>query len=383
MKFFKNFLVVVLIICLACFTNVTIFAKDNIIQSTTKEMAQRLLASAINDSDLPYGTYSISEAIPTYLLSNSRISEYKDVQHYIVYCNSSPICNFVVNGANTSSPTYSLYSDFAQELNDSILSKDLTYSFIVTENQIFVLTDNEALELKNYDKGSYATNNSLSKLNNSYVKPSAVLNSVKNIKNLKQTDSKELVTLSTDSRSSIKSIGAKGIGLRYIGEVSGTVPSYTQSSGSNYCWAASAWCVGETLNPLGKTVTQCVSYAGGSFGSGGGYDKQLKILKEIYGLTDSKYYSSQLSQSEITSFIDDDYPFILLCFKNKNTSSLGHSVTCYKYDDSYTPVRIKVMDSLYSGSWVWMTNPSSGTDYKITSAGTTYTYTNTITPVAK
>ena len=80
------------------------------------------------------------------------------------------------------------------------------------------------------------------------------------------------------------------------------------------------------------------------------------------------------------TLIDRDEPFIMLCFKDKDTRKLGHSVTCYKYDDAYSPIKLKVMDSLTPGNWRWMTSPKLGTDYKITCGSTTYTYTYALTP---
>ena len=175
----------------------------------------------------------------------------------------------------------------------------------------------------------------------------------------------------------------RSIGINSIGEVSGTVKPYTQEPNTSCCWAISSWCVGETLNPLGKTPKQCSEEMGVTWGNGpgSGNTKQLDILTDIYSLSSATYYGYTLSASSMKSLINNDYPFIMLWFKNKDTSQIGHSVTCYKYDDSYSPVKFKVMDSLVpsgSSNWRWMTSSSS--DYKITSASNTYTYTCTISP---
>lgn len=380
---FKKICSMTLVIALLLSLSAVSYADSSIINSETKNIAESLLLSAVKDNSIRNGSFSIGSSVPIYHLKNGNINKFTEAKYHVVYSNGNPVGIFTVNGADSTNPTYSFSNDFVKQLNESVLAKNKDYYLLVTESQIFAVTGSQAIELIKYDVnyltvdipvgGSRAFTNNTRSINKQYkadeYAPAQVLDAIAESSFNFQTSN-----ATTEKLTNIPQ-------TRSIGEVSGTVPSYTQPSGSYYCWAASAWCVGETLNPQGKTVQECVDYAKGKWGKGGLVSQQKKILSDIYGITPE--LNNALSGSQMKSLIDRDDPFIMLCFKNKDDKKLGHSVTCYKYDDSYTPVKLKVMDSLVASgasNWRWMTSPSSGTDYKITSAGTTYIYKYALTP---
>lgn len=387
MKLLKRLLVLTLAICMISSLAVASYAETGNINNDSKNIIEHLLFSAVKDNSIDNGTFSVGSSIPTYVLENGAVSKFDETEYYVVYRNNEPFGIFTISGANSDAPTYSFSIDFVNKLNDAVLSKNSDFYLLVTDNQIFAVTKDQAFELMKYDvnyltvdmpvegtPANLASASNEATENQPYVADEYTANQVLKAVNkstiIKYTDESQITALATIPQ------------RRTVVEVSGDVPSYTQPSGSNYCWAASAWCVGETLNPLGKTVEECVKAAGGESGEGGSADMQKKILTDVYGIASPTLYYP-LSEYHTEWLIDHDYPFIMLCFVNKDSKTLGHSVTCYAYDDSYDPISLKVMDSLVSSgasNWRWMTSPESGTDYKITNGKNTYTYTFALSP---
>lgn len=350
----------------------TVFASN---RSDVSRIATNLIQSALTDSHttLEPGNYALSKPITAYSLEGGKIGEFDEAVHYVVYCNNEPVAIFTENGANTNSPTYSLSEGFIDELSNTVLNTGSAYNLIITDNQIFTVTDDNATEIARYDLMPTADSSHIVRAANSATPdytPSDIMSSINQTSNLAYNVTEATTALNViQTRAMPNSV-----------QVSGTVKPYLQASGSNWCWAASSWCIGECLNPLGKTVDQCVAYCGKEYGDGGSIDDQKKIMKEIYGLSPKSY--GTLSESEMIALIDNDEPFAMNCYK---ASGLGHTVTCYAYNEvdfGDSTAHFAVMDSLGGGSaWKWMTN--SGGDYKITSAGTTYTYETTVTPNGK
>ena len=271
---FKKMLSFITVICLMISLSSVSYADINIIDNQNKSIVESLLISAVNDGDISNGNFTLSEEIPTYTIEDYKLKEFDEVKYHIVYCNNNPIGIITINKVGSQEATYSFSEDFIKELDKKVLSKNLEYFLVVTENKVFAVTKNDTIELIKYDI-PYQSDNSV------------FLKGVNDYSNIEVSNMVKGLSLKTTNRNNITKL-ATIPEKRYIGEVSGTVPQYTQPQGSNYCWAASAWCVGETLNPLGKTVEECVKAVGGSWGEGGGVDKQKRILTEIYGLSSPK-----------------------------------------------------------------------------------------------
>lgn len=368
----KNSLAILAAISLVGTSTSTAFAADH---TDVTEIAASLIQSALTDSHttLKLGSYALSDPITAYSLAEGEIGEFDEAVHYVVYCDEEPVAIFTENGANTQSPTYSLSEGFVDKLADAALDTNSEYNLVITENQIFTVTDENATEIARYDMMPVDNGSDVPTVMNSISQdytPSEVMECV--------DQASTLVYDVTEATTDLNVIQTRA--LPNSVQVSGTVKPYLQAAGSNWCWAASSWCIGECLNPLNKTVNECVEYCGKDYGDGGSIDDQKKIMEDIYDLSPKSY--GTLTESEMIALIDNDEPFAMNCYKG---SGLGHTVTCYAYNEvdfGDSTTHFAVMDSLGGGSaWQWMTN--SGSSYKITSAGTTYTYETTVTPNGK
>lgn len=380
----KKLVCIILSICLVFSLSIFSFAETHNINSI-ENAVEGLITSAVREGRIPFGNYTISNSIPTYYAHNNTLEPFYSVEHHVVFCNDNPVAIFTISGVGTTNQTYSLSEDFVKKLNELVLVNDYPYTLIVSENKVFAYANNDTFELAKYDTTYFDVD--IVPENSPDVSSSAVPNNFQSSQAYEPNEytTSEITNLIFNSYVNINTVNNEKTHIfdiypsRAVVTIPG-VPSYTQPQGSNYCWAASAWCVGETLNPTPNySVEDCVAAAGGSFGSGGSANMQKTILG-LYGFNDPVLYNA-LSTSTMEGLIDDGEPFIMLCFKNKNTNSLGHSVTCYRYDDSYSPTRFGVMDSLGSSSpWRWMSNSSNGTDYQITCGATTYIYVYALTP---
>lgn len=371
------------VVLLSTFT--TSFALNS--SKETLETAEQLISCAIKDPDTPFssGNYTLGESIPVYYLENQTLEKYDSTEYYPVYCDDIPVGIFSINGKNTKNPTYSFGEDFIDYLN----IENNNYFLVITENQIFSVNDQNANEVISYDM-------SLMDVTELTTKNAAFCNSTN--ENEVQLEEKIIEDYEPDHTNAkhvfdiaskydiINNIGNRNektdlavfrpITTRSFTQVPGKIPKVKQESGSNYCWAISSWCVGEIKTDYGYEYTDCIDYAGGKWGKGGTSEMQKKILKGIYDQPNPTLYYP-LSERSTKTLINRGDPFIMICCKDKDDSLLGHSVTCYAYDDYYSPLKLAVMDS-NTGTVRWMT--TSGSDYQISYAGVTFTYMYALSP---
>ena len=359
-------------------------------------IAAGLIESFVHDPNtaLTPGNFTLGSEIPAYFLADGELSDFTKARYFPVFRNNEPVGIFTVHGADTPYPTYTFGADFIDELRGAVLNDNRSFAFVIAEIQIFTVTDTEAIEVFRGGVGSvYIVEGDVVQRSYNEDGPIAVEFSDVEVAarsaSAHQIDEYDEATVFSLAAGNIEmlmseqeqSLDIPSVAPRAWRQVLSPIPQWTQPAGSNQCWAAASWCVGEIVTRRGHTVPQVVAFAGVPFGRGGTVDDMRNVLTGLYRLSDPVLYRA-MNCNQHMRFIDNGYPFIMICARVNNPQAMGHAVTAYGYDSSHSPIRIAVMDSLVGSGQSnlrWMT--THGTTYRITSGGITYEYTHALTPV--
>lgn len=358
----KKILSFVVAISLMSSLAISAFADNS---TKTFNAATRLATAGVKTSSYKWNSgasYYLGDSIPTYILKQGSLTTCSDTKYYPIYQNAKIVGILTEIGSNTGAPSYTLSPSFADKLNSITQSGQRTFKLVLNARQVFVYCNNVATELACYDVELSGSDQDAS--------AATVQKAVNNISTRSYAPSfnssnKKLIPIATINTRSSDCVAS----LLNVYE-------WQQPTGSDRCWAATIWCIGEYmidpeaskfsdpnklaeyLKPKHTTITDCIRY-----------------LNDVYGVRLTEI-NSTISVNLVESLIDQDKPFMMCWWHDNSSTALGHMVTGCGYSKGGGVVtEIGVMDSL-AGEIIWVSKSSDGT-YTEKMGNYTYTWRQT------
>lgn len=308
-------------------------------------------------------SYYLGDSIPVYTPEQGELVLHDDTAFFPVYQGSKIAGILTEINSGQRNVSYNFSKSFAEELDSVTQSGTKDFILVLNARQVFAYCDSTATELVCYD---IPLNTGENDINASFVVTAASrLPSISANKscasNKKQLPISNAATRDPDTMFSVLN-----------------VDEWTQKKGSNRCWAATVWCIGEYMyKGSGYLYDDSEALAkdiGIGWGVGQDLPQVITHLQSKYHLAYTRYPGNGLLPlSTFEQEINEFQPLALCWWQNNDPALLAHMVTGCGYCKNSSGVidEIGVMDSI-AGEVIWVLR---GSDGMFTEQMGTHTYT--------
>ena len=209
---------------------VTSFASSDLVDVASKMVLNGIVTPSYQWSF--QDSYDLGTAFSTYLIENKEnLSKCTDVSYYPIFKNNKIVAVLTKITGDNGSISYNFSKSFAQRIDEITQGGQKASKLILYGRQIFVYCDGNVFEIKCYDVPLFDQED-------------LTTDEVKNIvfnETLSFSQAENMTTTNKQALSvpQFSTLDSETMTLLL------NVDTWQQPEGSNQCWAATAWCIGE------------------------------------------------------------------------------------------------------------------------------------------
>ena len=301
----------------------------------------------------------VGDKIPAYEYVDSSLVTFDSASYYPVYSDHEILGVLGIHG-NKSDPTYSFGSEWASQIDEYIKSNRSEFCIVVTENQLFFKTSDEAELIEEYRFAMPEVN---------AVADSPSAESILAAQNSDQTEyysDREKYSLAIPPQTR----------AAYVANIK--VGTYKQTRGE--CWAAATMLIGKFITKNNAYTPFAICDKMGIGYDAGGSDQDIvDALNTCYGVKGT--LQGVLTPNQMEPHVSKQRPGCINWLEVNRR--YGHSTAfCgYSSDSSASRYGIRISDS-NTGAYKWLYKngqPSQKLGFQYTYGGLTYNWKSTIT----